>query len=140
MPGEVGDKAFDHLVRESTALEETMHVEQVSRVLSVQGGDQFAAVEFRRGEHRSFHLGGKQAAALRRQRHRSHRHERPSEHMVHFDFHLLVSATKKQFRFVALRADRRLGLDPSAVQFISGDLQGRANQAQRRFPLGRVVG
>ncbi len=40
------------IVGEATALEETMHVEQVARVLPVQGGDQLAAVEFRRCENR----------------------------------------------------------------------------------------
>ena len=57
--GEIADEALDDLRCKSAPLEKTVNIKQVTRMLAIHRGDKFAAVKFRRGQHRHGQLGGK---------------------------------------------------------------------------------
>ena len=62
---EVSDKALDRFIGEATGLQQAVDVEEVARVLAVQGSNQLASVQLSRRQHRGFDLGGEEAAARR---------------------------------------------------------------------------
>lgn len=50
MTGEVDDDALDHGIGDSLVLKEQMDVEEIPGVLAIEGGYEFAAVEFCMGQ------------------------------------------------------------------------------------------
>src|SRR3546814_17940033 len=85
---QVDHEAFSHAVTEATRLIQLPHIEQVAWMLSVQGGNQFAGVQFITSEDRCFELDTEQIAGSRTQRPMFNRQYCASENNVHFDFDL----------------------------------------------------
>lgn len=60
--GEVDEEAFDGLGTQAVNLEDPMHIEEIARVLAIQRGADFAAVEFRHGQYWHAESHGEQVA------------------------------------------------------------------------------
>src|SRR3546814_3309382 len=91
---QVDHEAFSHAGTEATRLIQLPHIEQVAWMLSVQGGNQFAGVQFITSEDRCFELDTEQIAGSGAQRSMIDRQYRAPENNIYFDFDLDRKSTR----------------------------------------------
>src|SRR3546814_18008363 len=84
----VDHEAFSHAVTEATRLIQLPHIEQVAWMLSVQGGNKFASVQFITSEDRCFELETETIAGSSTQRPLFNPQYCASENNVHIEFDL----------------------------------------------------
>ena len=116
--GHVTDEAFHHIGRQTADPIQPAHVEEISRMLPVQGGDQFAAVDLGGGQHERAKLccekiagGGDQAVLF-------HRQNSTPEDIIDLDLDLALLPFHKELDSLSLVDGGDAGLLPLAETVI----------------------
>src|SRR5579863_8311278 len=108
--GEITDKTLNCLRCESATLEKPVNIKEVTRMLAIHRGDKFAAVKFRRSQHRHGQLGGKKFPRCITKLSGFHRQNGSAKNVIYFNLHLISSAPEEQFDFVAIFGGEHLRL------------------------------
>lgn len=88
MPCQIDHEAFDHGIGQPSGLEQLPDIKHIPRVLAIQGGDQFACIEFVRGENRHRKFDPEQIASAGTQRSALDGQHRATEHHIDLDLDL----------------------------------------------------
>lgn len=95
--------------------EELHDIEQVTRMLAIHRGDQFATIDIFHGRRRKFQIGKKKVLGSLCSGSYLDRVKSATHHEVGFDLHLNATTTDKQFGFARIGGGG-VGLEPVRLQ------------------------